>query len=133
MTSDTISQKSLETFLTRVAIQALVVLGSIVIARTLGAYGKGIFTYIGATIGLLVTFTAGQSAAVTWQFARRKLSAKAIYSAMQRIIVSISIPVISVCLVLAVIKKDQWPLAIVAAALPFSVYNQASSGFFLAK
>src|SRR5579872_2493278 len=133
MTTDTISKKSLETFLTRIAIQGLAVVGNIIIARALGAYGKGIFTYIGATIGLLITFTAGQSAAVAWQFAKQKLGAKTIYAAMQRILAAVTVPVICVCIVLSVVQKSQWPLAVVAAALPFSVYNQASSGFFLAR
>src|SRR5579872_151726 len=131
--AETISGKSLETLVTRVIIQVFNVAGNIVIARTLGPYGKGIFTYMGATLSLLITLTAGQSAAVAFQLAKKKLADRTIFDAMLRILAAITLPAVLVCIALAIFQKGQWPLAVVAAALPFNVYNQATTGFFMAR
>lgn len=105
--------------------------GSIVIARTLGASGKGLFTYANAAL-LLVLVMNGQSAAVAWQYTKRNRSPAAVTRAMLTIWAGTCLAAISVLAAIAWFVPGQGVLFWVAAAVPFALFAQTSTGFFLA-
>lgn len=127
-----IAKKSVETFAFRLTIQLFNAGGAIVIARVLGAPGKGLFTYAVTVIGLVVMATAGQSSAILWQYGKRGRSPAALLRAMRLILMAVALP-LAVGLGLAgVLIPGQHALLAVAAALPFALYVQSAAGFFLA-
>lgn len=106
-------------------------LGSIVIARTLGASGKGLFTYANAAL-MLVLVTNGQSAAVAWQYTRRNRSPGAVRRTMLTIWAAACAPIVPLLAAIAWFVPGQSVLFWVAAAVPFALLVQSSTGFFLA-
>lgn len=127
-----IAKKSIETFLARSIIQIFAVAGGIVIARELGASGKGIFTYAMTIVATIQVVYAGQSAAISWQYGRRGFAAGPVFAAAMRIFAYSAIPLTIAVAAVAALVPDQRVLYFAAAALPFALFVQISSGFFLA-
>jgi O-antigen/teichoic acid export membrane protein len=123
--------KSFETLAIQLGSQASAVATSIILARVLGPYGKGVMAYVQTVSALLVTFWSGQSAAISWQYGRLKTPSGAVARAMLRIL---PIGVVASALIILAFSRlpNQWPLVIVAASLPFSYFSGAILGFFLA-
>lgn len=111
--------------------RVVAVLGSIVIARTLGASGKGLFTYANAAL-MLVLVMNGQSAAVAWQYTKRNRSPASVRRTMFTIWGAASIPIVPLLAAIAWLVPGQSVLFWVAAAVPFALLAQSSTGFFLA-
>jgi O-antigen/teichoic acid export membrane protein len=126
-----LGRKSLQTFVARVLMQAVGVLGSIVIARTLGAAGKGLFTYAVTALGLILVVN-GQSAAIAWQYTKRGRSPAAITRVMLMSLATVCVPLVLALVTVAWLVPGQSVLFWVAAAVPFALFMQSSSGFFLA-
>lgn len=126
-----LGHKSLQTFFARFLMQAVGVLGSIVIARALGAAGKGFFTYANTAL-MLVLVLNGQSAAIAWQYTKRHRSPAAIVRVTLASLIAFCAPAILALVAIAWVVPGQAVLFWVAAAVPFALFMQSSTGFFLA-
>lgn len=127
-----IAKKSIETFLARSIVQVFAIAGGIVIARELGAGGKGIFTYAMTIVATIQTVYAGQSSAISWQYGRQGVAAGPVFAAAMRIFALSAIPLCIAAAAIALVLPDQRVLYFVAGVLPFALFVQISSGFFLA-
>ena len=127
-----IAKKSFETFLTRIVLQVIAIGGAIVIARTMGASGKGIFTFATSILGMLQMVNAGQSAAIAWQYTKRGRSPRALLRAMVIVLAGFALPVAAGLAVAGIFLPGQNALIAVAIAVPFALLVQSSTGFFLA-
>lgn len=128
-----VARMSVSNFVTRVGMQAFAVTGAIVISRTLGTSGKGTFVYATTILALVLTATAGESSAIAWQYAQRHRSARTLIAVMLRIVGWGALPLCAALIAAATILKGQTALIAVAGAMPFAVFAQASTGFFLAE
>lgn len=127
-----IARKSVETFVTRVTLQVVAIGGAIVIARTLGASGKGIFTFATSILAMLQMANAGQSAAIAWQYTKRARSPAALLKTMLSVLSIFALPIAAGLLLTGVLVPGQASLIAVAIAVPFALFTQSSTGFFLA-
>lgn len=127
-----IARKSVENFAARIAAQAFSVAGAIVVARMLGPSGKGIFSYAGTVLAMIQMANAGQSAAIAWQYTRKNRAPADLLSAMLRVLGAMALPVFLGLVLAAVFAPGQRELLAVAAALPFALFAQSATGFFLA-
>lgn len=127
-----IARKSVESFAARILGQAFGVAGAIVIARELGPSGKGIFVYAGTALAMLQMLNSGQSAAIAWQYTRKARQPATLLRAMGTVLAAVTIPVVAVLALVSFAFPGQQPLLAVAIALPFAVFVQSSTGFFLA-
>jgi O-antigen/teichoic acid export membrane protein len=128
----TIAKKSVENFAARIAAQAFSIAGAIVIARMLGPAGKGVFSYAGTMLAMLQMVNAGQAAAISWQYAKKQRSPAALLRSMTVILGALAIPVAIALAIAGVLIPGQQALIAVACALPFALFAQSSTGFFLA-
>jgi O-antigen/teichoic acid export membrane protein len=126
-----IAKKSVENFVARMAAQAFSIVGAIVVARMLGPSGKGLFSYAGTVLATLQMANAGQAAAISWQYARKGRSPAELLRAMTGILGTLALPVAAILVLVALFVPDQRALLAVAAALPFALFAQSSTGFFL--
>lgn len=126
-----IAKKSAETLTVRVAMNVATALGAIVVARLLGPSGKGLFTYAGTILSLVLTATVGHYKAVLWQCGKLQHSPAAVIRVMTRIAAVVSIPVAVALVFVGLLVPSQVVLVAVAAAVPFAVYAQAALGVFL--
>lgn len=126
-----IGKKSLQTLLRNILVQVAGIVGSIVIARTLGAGGKGIYTYAVATLGL-IAIPNGLASAIAWQYTKRGRSGAAIFRAMVTILAAVGLPLSIALAAIGLLFPQQRALLYVAAAAPLTLFTQASTGFFLA-
>lgn len=127
-----IARKSLETLVARVGMQLFAAVGSIVIARTLYAEGRGGFVYAGSMLFLALMAFDGHYNAVLWQYARRGLSASAVMHVMTLVVIVISVPIVAGLLFVGLRVPSQGGLLFVALALPFAIFSQSAAGLFLA-
>jgi O-antigen/teichoic acid export membrane protein len=127
-----IAKKSVQTFAARIVTQAFSIAGAIVIARTLGASGKGFFSYAGTVLAMLQMLNAGQAAAISWQYAKKGRSPAQLIRAMSTILAAFTLPVAVALLAVAFFVPHQQTLLAVAIALPFALFAQSATGFFLA-
>lgn len=126
-----IGKKSLQTLLRNVLIQGAGIIGSIIIARSLGAGGKGIYTYAVVTLGAIV-IPNGLAAAIAWQYTKRHRSPAAILRAMMTILLTVALPLSVILAAIGLLVPSQRALLYVAAATPLALFTQSASGFFLA-
>jgi O-antigen/teichoic acid export membrane protein len=126
-----IGKKSFQTFALRIVMQAFGVLGSIVIARTLGTGGKGIFTYAVTTLSLILAGN-GQSAAIAWQYTKRDRSPARLMRVMMWVLTVFSVPIMLALMLIGWLVPGQRALLWVAIAAPLAMFMQSSTGFFLA-
>lgn len=126
-----IAKKSIQTFVTRLAIQAVAIGGSVAIARVLGVQGKGVFTYATTALALLVVFN-GQPYAISWQYTKGHRSPAALFRTMLTVLAGICIPAVCALVAAGMMLPQQRTLLYVAAALPFALFAQSATGFFLA-
>ncbi len=126
-----IASKSAETLVIRLLAQGAGVATGIVIARTLGPGDKGLFSYVAAVLGLLLTVSSGQSAAVSYQYGRLKIASGTVLHALRRVMLAIS-AFLAIALIIASFGLHQPLLLVVAAVFPFALFNQTSLAFPLA-
>ena len=126
-----IGKKSLQTLLRNILIQGAGIVGSIVMARTLGAGGKGIYTYAIVALGTIV-IPNGLASAVAWQYTKRGRSPAAILRAMLTILGAVAVPLSIALAAIGLLVPEQRALLYVAAAAPLALFTQSSTGFFLA-
>lgn len=127
-----LAKKSVENFVARIGTQAFTLVGAVVIARTLGPAGKGVYAYAGTLLAMVQMAYAGQAAAISWQYTKRGRSPGALYGAMVRILGMTAVPLALFTIVAGLLLPGQAALLAVGAALPFALFMQISSGFFLA-
>lgn len=127
-----IAKKSVETFAARIVAQVFSIGGAIVISRTLGPDGKGIFAYAGTVLAMIQMANAGQASAIAWQYTRRHRSPSALLRSMLIVLASVVLPVTIGLLVTGIVAHGQWALIAVALAIPFALFSQSATGFFLA-
>lgn len=127
-----IARKSVENFATRIIGQAFGVAGAIVIARTLGPTGKGVFTYAGTVLAMFQMVNAGQSAAIAWQYTKRNRAPAQLLRAMTGVQALMALPVVAGLVLAAIFAPGQEALLPVAIAVPFAIFVQSSTGFLLA-
>lgn len=127
-----LAQKSLENFVARIAAQAFSIGGAIVIARVLGPSGKGIFSYAGSLLAMIQMANAGQAAAISWQYAKQNRAPSDLLRAMIKILGSIALPAALLLAICGAAIPGQSALIAVALALPFALFAQSATGFFLA-
>jgi len=70
-----IAKKSAEIFTVRVISQVAATIVGVIVARAVGPYGKGVYAYALLLLGIVTTLAIGQSAAIAWEYARRKRDA----------------------------------------------------------
>jgi O-antigen/teichoic acid export membrane protein len=126
-----IGKKSLQTLLRSILILVAGVVGSIVVARTLGAGGKGIYTYATVTLGVIVV-PNGLVSAIAWQYTKRHRSPAAIFRAMLKILATVVAPISIALALIGWLLPEQRALVYVAVAAPLALFTQSSTGFFLA-
>lgn len=127
-----IAKKSVELFIARTIMQVCSVLGAIVIARTLGASGKGLFTYGSSLLAMILTLNSGQSSAIAYQYAKRHCAPSSLVAVMVRILLAISVPAMLALALVGWLVPHQQSLIPVAIALPFALFSQSATGLFLA-
>lgn len=127
-----IAKKSAELFIARIIMQVCSVVGAIVIARTLGASGKGLFTYASSVLAMILTLNSGQSSAIAFQYAKRQCSPAAVLRVMIRILAAITIPGTIALALVGWLVPHQQSLLPVAIVLPFALFAQSATGLFLA-
>lgn len=127
-----IAAKSIQTFLNRVAVQVVTVIAGVVLARLVGASGKGSFTYAATVLATVQMVYAGVSAAVAWQYGKRRIPSGAVGAAMLTIVVPSALLIGAALFCVGTFAHDQWPLIAAAIAVPCAIFTQASSAFFLA-
>ncbi len=126
-----IATKSVQTFFTRLAVQATGIGGSIVMARVLGPGPKGLLTYAVSVLAMVVVFN-GQANAISWQFTIRKRSGAVLVATMLRVLAAASLPIAIGLAAAGILIPSQRVLLFVAAAAPFALFTQSATGFFLA-
>jgi O-antigen/teichoic acid export membrane protein len=126
-----IAKKSIETFVTRLGMQAFSVLAAIVIARTLGASGKGLYTYAVSVLAMILTLNSGQSSAISFQYARRHCAPAVLVQNLFRTLITMSVPLVAGLVLIGIFVPGQRSLLAVAAAAPFALYTQSATGLFL--
>jgi O-antigen/teichoic acid export membrane protein len=124
--------KSLETLAIRMASMAFSVAAGIILARSLGTYGKGVMAYITTVAALLQTAWSGQAAAISWQFGRLKTPSRLVVQATLRILFFGGLPIALMMLAAAFAIPNQRSLIAVAVSIPFLFFSSAALGFFLA-
>lgn len=127
-----IARKSAENFAARLISQAFSIGGAIVIARVLGPSGKGEFSYAATVLAMLQMFNAGQASAISWQYAKRGREPLRLLRAMLKILAIVALPAGAVLAALALLVPAQRALLPVAFTLPFALFAQSATGFFLA-
>jgi O-antigen/teichoic acid export membrane protein len=124
--------KSFETLVIRGVSQAFTIVTSVVLARVLGPYGKGVMTYAATVALLLLTAWSGQSAAIAWQYGRLKVPSGVVAQAAIRILAVLGLPVVLCLIIIGFTAPDQHALIAAGAALPFYLFSNTALGFFLA-
>jgi O-antigen/teichoic acid export membrane protein len=127
-----IPRKSIETFVVRVITQASAVGVSIMLARVLGAYSKGIFTYVGSVMAILQVAGSGQASAISWQYGKLRYPSGAVLNAMRRNLTKLTLPVAALVAIIAIVVPGQSALLAVAIAYPFAYVAASALGFYLA-
>lgn len=127
-----IAAKSIQTFINRVGVQLVTVIAGIVLARLVGASGKGSFTYAATVLATVQMVYAGVSAAAAWQYGKRRLPSGAVAKAMLAIVVPSAVLIGLTLFCIGTFARDQWPLVAAAIAVPCAIFTQAASAFFLA-
>lgn len=127
-----IAKKSVVTFATRVVLQIVSIGGAIVIARTLGASGKGVYTYAITILAMLQMANAGQASALAWQYTKRGRAPATLRRVMFRVLFTFGLPIAVGLGVAGFLIPGQSALIAVAAAVPFALLVQSATGFFLA-
>lgn len=125
------SRKTFRTFILRVLTQVLSICGGIIIARSLGPAGKGMYTYALAALAVMTTLSGGMSASISRQYRRLKRPVGAVYSGMMRFCFMAILP-LSLALGLVAFFTHQPVLLFTAFAFPFAYFNQASVSFSMA-
>ena len=125
------SKKTFKTFLLRVLTQLFTIGAGIIVARSLGPEGKGLYTYAATVLTLLVTLGSGASASVSRQYGRQNKPSGVVYAAMMRFFFVVCLP-IAALLAAAAVLTHQPVLLAPAFAFPFAYINQVSVGFSLA-
>jgi O-antigen/teichoic acid export membrane protein len=111
--------------------QAAAVIVGVALARGLGPAGKGTTAYAMVTLSLVMTFFDGQCEAIAYQFGGRRLSFASVHRAMLRIFV-VAAPLCMFVLVgLGLLVPSQRALIAAAVALPFALYSQLATQFFM--
>lgn len=128
-----IARKGIETFVMRSITQVISIAIGVMLARQLGASGKGVFAYAGTTLGLLLTVAAGQSAAVSWQYGRLKYRSGEVWDASRRFFVRIMLPAAIALGIIGFVFGKQHALLATAAAVPAAFFLQMSASFALAE
>lgn len=124
-------KRSVITLIFSLGSQVATFLVGITLAHSLGPAGKGTTAYAAVGLSLVTTFFNGQSEAIAYQFGRKRLSLGAVHKAMLHIFFW-SAPICMVTMVaLAWFLPSQRALFAAAAALPFALYAQFSTQFFL--
>ena len=125
--------KTMETFLFRMLIQSFGIISGILLARALGPLGKGIFSYADSVLAVLQTLSSGQSAAISWQYAQRKLAAAKVFGATATLgAIVLSVAIAALALWSAFIPSQRVLFAVVFA-LPFAFVMHWTLAFFLAR
>lgn len=88
-----IAKKSAEIFSVRVISQISAVLVGVLVARAVGPYGKGVYAYALLLLGIVSTLAMGQSAAIAWEYARRKRDAHHVARSMLVTTLIIGLPI----------------------------------------
>lgn len=127
----TLFKRSAVTLFFQLAAQAASIIVGIVIARQLGPGGKGATAYAALGLSLVTNFFNGQNDAIAYQFGNRRLSLSAVHRAMLHIFFWLTPLCMVVLIGLAVFMPSQRALLAAAAALPFALYAQFSTQFFL--
>lgn len=127
-----IAKKSAETFAVRLGMQAFSIVGGIVIARELGADGKGAFSYATTVLGTILIFFAGQSSAIAWQYGKRNVAARPVFLTAMKIFAAVALPLTLLLAAVGFFVAKQHLLYAVAAAVPFGMFMQIAAGFYLA-
>jgi len=103
---------------------------NIVIARAMGPYGKGIFTYLDTILTGFQLLSAGQSGSVSLQLGRKKQPGWLVYAAMLRVWAWYAIPITVALIAIAIVVPSQRGLLWVASAVPFTLFAQLAGGFY---
>ena len=124
-------KRSAVTLIFQLGAQAASVFIGIVLARTLGPAGKGTTAYAIVGLSIVTIFFSGQNQAIAYQFGRKRLSINAVHQAMLHIFCYAAPLCMAGMIVLAWLIPTQRALLAAAAALPFALYAQFSTQFFL--
>ncbi|HEY0798214.1 MAG TPA: hypothetical protein VGD50_03635, partial [Candidatus Baltobacteraceae bacterium] len=119
-----------------VGFQALTALATIVtgivIARTLGPPGRGVFAYATATLGILTTYADAAGTAILTQYKTEGLPSALVYRAMLRILPWVSLVLGGAALLASFLVPNQAALFAVACATPFALYVGMATSFLVA-
>jgi O-antigen/teichoic acid export membrane protein len=109
----------------------MVIFTGIVVARTLGPAGKGVIALAMLLLAIFTTYADGIQSAIMYQCGNRRDSENLVYAAALRLIGAVFLPLSIVLLVVGLAVPRWGALIFVAIAIPFSVYVQVASSFFL--
>ncbi|MGA8574539.1 MAG: hypothetical protein WB609_02485 [Candidatus Cybelea sp.] len=104
----------------------------IFITRALGPLDKGIYLYLTVILALVTQITAGDAAAIAWQWGKQRLPERAVFSAGALVGGCIAV-VAAAILILCALLWHNWFLLVVVAALPFANLSQLCTSFFVTK
>ena len=126
-----IARKSAEIFSVRLLSQAVGVIVGVLVARAVGPYGKGVYTYAVTLLGLVITIAMGQAAAVAYEYGRLGRDAHHVHRSM---VVTTAVFGLPIALGLAGygFVQHSWAYAIVGLIVPFTFYGVLANNLFLA-
>ena len=124
-------KRSAVTLLFQMGGQAASVLVGVALARGLGPAGKGTTAYAMVALSLVMMYFDGQCEAIAYQFGGKRMSLAAVHQAMLRIFIVAAPLCMFVMLGLGLLIPSQRALIAAAAALPFALYAQYTTQFFM--
>lgn len=126
-----IARKSAEIFSVRLLSQAVGVVIGVLVARAVGPYGKGVYTYAVTILGLVITLAMGQAAAVAYEYGRLGRDARHVHRSMLLTTAVFGLP-IAAGLAGYGFLQHSWAYAIVGLIVPFTFYGVLANNLFLA-
>lgn len=126
-----IARKSAEIFSVRLLSQAVGVIVGVLIARAVGPYGKGVYTYAVTILGLVITIGMGQAAAVAYEYGRLRRDVHHVHRSMLVTTAVFGLPIAAGLAGYGFIQHS-WAYAIVGLIVPFTFYGVLANNLFLA-
>jgi|GEM_PF-2833846 len=126
------SRKTFNTFLLRLLTQVFSIALGIIVARSFGPAGKGLYTYAVVVLAVITTLSGGMAASISRQYGRLKRPSGVVYSGMIKFFFMATLPL---ALGLGAFGYFSHQPSLIAAALafPFAYFNQVSIAFSLAE
>jgi O-antigen/teichoic acid export membrane protein len=125
-----IAKKSAEIFSVRVISVLSAVIVGVLVARAVGPYGKGLYAYAVLLLGIVTTLAIGQSAAIAWEYARRKRDAHYVSRSMTVTTILLGLP-IGIAFALYGFYSHNLAFIVTGCVIPIVFYDVLVNSMFI--